>query len=107
MVSKDRFKRAVRFWWQRRTRGFDDAELWNLDFTFCEFIIPRLKAFRSRVCSYPVPAGSLEEWEKILDKMIFALELWVNRNGWVKDEDKEKYEEGKDLFFKYFFTLWD
>lgn len=37
--------RRLRWFIQRRRRGFDDRELWGLDFTIAKFILPRLKAF--------------------------------------------------------------
>ena len=40
------FKRSLRFWWQRGTRGWDDSETWGLDGTLARFILPRLQRFK-------------------------------------------------------------
>lgn len=37
---------------QRDGRGFDDTELWNLDYTIISFVLPRLKAFNERDETY-------------------------------------------------------
>ena len=31
---------------QRIERGFDDSELWNLDYTIASFVLPRLKRLK-------------------------------------------------------------
>lgn len=40
-----RDKRWPKYLWQKITRGYADCELWNLDVTIAEFILPRLKTF--------------------------------------------------------------
>lgn len=51
--------REFKFFWQRLTRGFGDDELWSLDDTIAEFILPRLKAFTKQRTSHPT--GLTEE----------------------------------------------
>ena len=34
--------------WQKLTRGYSDEELWNLDSTICEWLLPRLKSFKEK-----------------------------------------------------------
>ncbi len=145
-----------RLWWkvvsffQRRRRGFDDSELWSLDDTILQFILPRLKRFRAKErVGWPGPQAifnidydkyealsdeeqddlsdrSLEEWDRILDKMIRAIELQVEDGGtffklnpeWKEGDPRrdqfigapeleEEYKEGWDLFIKWFHALWD
>lgn len=45
--------RELSFWWQRRTRGFDDSDLWSLDYTMCKFMAPRLRALQGVVHGCP------------------------------------------------------
>ena len=115
----------------------DDRELWNLDVTLTEFILPRLKAFKEMDRKgYPVLDGidpqdekkSTETWEKILDDMIKGFEAHLRLvkdspyNEDEKDDDvdyvsekEEKYEEahrivierGFELFGRYYMNLWD
>ena len=129
--------RELTFFWQRRTRGFDDSAMWSLDDTIIRFTLPRLKAFRNlRNGEGPMgyPAGLAEDygisddeafakWLEIIDKMIESMETWVRSegapdlDGWDYENDKydpektkerwNKFQEGMDLFHIYFFALWD
>ena len=95
---------------QRRFRGFDDTELWNLDFTIARFVAPRLKAFKEILHGYP-PSLTFEEWKATLDKMILAFDLLTDENEnfpeSTENTKRETIEEGLDLFREYFFHLWD
>jgi hypothetical protein len=126
--------RALTFWWQRRTRGFDDSELWSLDYTMCKFMAPRLRALQEMVNGYPsdllygenfseeafqafhaLPveeqqrrsAETMALWKEMLGKMARAMELWVENDTWLEDDQKREWEEGMELFHKYLFGLWD
>lgn len=142
-------RRKVAFFFQRRNRGFDETELWCLDWTILKFILPRLKAFReTQQGSWPGPEAifdidyqeyeelngdekvdlrerSLEEWDRMIDKMIRAIELqlryegvFVTRNPeWEKGDPwcnkfrhspelEAEYDEGWNLFFRWFHHLW-
>lgn len=112
---------------QRLTRGFDDTELWSLDCTIAEFITPRLKQFKSQCKSIPGDIAykylnsdvdkSEEEWNEILDKMIWTFENWENDPDTEEMSNEEfrkiydnwynKRQEGLDLFVKYISALWD
>lgn len=122
--------------YQRKSRGFDDTELWNLDSTIAKFITPRLKKFKKNTHSTPgvvvYEIGGEEavlnsdsetsekanaKWMEILDKMIWTFENWdkepdtegVHGEEFRKliDEWNTKIKEGLDLFAKYFGSLWD
>ena len=120
--------RWLRFWWQRRTRGFDEEELWGLNSNIVDFLLPRLRAFREE--SPVVPISFLREagweldltkeakqgtrgfaearWEETLDKMIGALEIYQERDGLLMDADgsQQKFDEGWKLFHEHFHQLW-
>jgi len=125
--------RWLTFWWQRRIRGFDDSELWSLDYTMCKFMAPRLRALQEMVngCPHDLLYGNgsdenfqafhalpVEEqqrqaseamslWKEMLGKMAHAMELWVENDTFLEDEQKREWEEGMELFHKYLFGLWD
>ena len=119
------FRRKVRFFFQRLTRGWDDSELWSLNYTIAKFTLPRLQRFKNYHMSYPNNDDdykSSEDWQKILDKMIYGLQacihIWYAEEKIVVDDVVyEKYEdiewdwfrvsEGLELFGKYFRDLWD
>jgi hypothetical protein len=91
---------------------FKDNEIWDLDITLANYILPRLKRFKKvNVNSYPPDLSGIEEWHKIIDKMIWSFERIVN-DDWSYEykrvkEQKEQYDTGMKLFAEYFLDLWD
>lgn len=111
---------------QRLTRGFDDTELWNLDHTIIQFILPRLKAFKEQTHGFPGTFDTMEAWQKTLNEMIWALEWYDSEDihdDWKKDEygnflkdekgelvpteENQRAKDGWKLFCDNFFGLWD
>ena len=39
-------KRDIKYWFQRRTRGWSDDETWNLDWEFFRWVNSRFKQYR-------------------------------------------------------------
>ena len=109
---------------QRIEQGFD--ELWNLDGTILQFIIPRLKEYRKLLHGYPGNYDTFEHWQHDLDEMIWAME-WYNsedlkeewkldeKGNYITDDNKnliptEEHQRAKNgwkLFCDNFFGLWD
>lgn len=129
-------RRQLTFWWQRRTRGFDDSDMWSLDYTLCKFMAPRLRALAKITHGYPsemlygedtsfealMAFDALPEeerkrrqdeaftkWQAILGKMARAMELWVETDMFIEPgtPEEQEWEEGFELFHKYLFGLWD
>lgn len=129
-------RRQLTFWWQRRTRGFDDSELWSLDFTMCKFMAPRIRALAAMThgCPSDVLYGedtsvdgifafdalpeeeqrrrndeAFARWKEMLSKMARAMELYVEHETSIEFDEtvKREWEEGMALFHKYLFALWD
>lgn len=83
-------KRRIKHIYQKIRHGFSGRDLWSLDHTITDFVLPRLIAFRNGGgnSSLDGPSGSpllegyteeqfdemYEEWLRILDKMILAFE---------------------------------
>lgn len=100
------WKRSIKFWWQRRTRGWDDSETWSLDASLAKLIIPRLKRFREVTIAYPHEL-TFKEWQSILDKMIDSFEWFASDARFdYKPGEYEKAQEGVELFAKYYGGLW-
>jgi hypothetical protein len=105
-------KRKIKFFYQRWTRGWDDSDLWSLDCTISEFIIPRLKLFRDTLSGYPGEM-TMEEWEETIDDMIFAFEYVVDeKNRWEPMSEEymrkfHRYERGMRAFSDNFMALWN
>ena len=104
--------------------GFTPDECWNLYHTIAVFILPRLVFFKENYGDKFTPASikelSNEEWQKILDKMIWSFTQVAKEDF---DEPPQEYlknyeyyeackayeqdiDEGLDLFREYFLALW-
>ena len=107
-------KRRLRWNRMKKRYGFDDRELWDLDFTLAVYIYPRLKYFREHYANdfHPCDVADSEEWKNILDTMLFAFEDTLkkdSRDSLEVDDYKaynDKIAEGLMLFGKYFQSLW-
>jgi len=106
-------KRWWKYWWQRRTRGWDDSVTWNLDKDIAKFVLPRLRRFKEIKCGYH--GDSEEEWDETLDKMIYGLQrlsdefdlLLMDESHEEALENNKKMAEGLSLFGEYLPGLWD
>jgi hypothetical protein len=104
--------RDWRFFGQKITRGFSDDELWSLDYSLAKHILPRLKRFKKFDAGRPGCFETREEWDEVLDKMIFAFEDAVTY--WDSKEEtkgeriqrENRAREGLKLFAKYYHALW-
>lgn len=94
---------------------FSYEEIWNLDATITQFIIPRLQFFKDNISSYPSQL-SFEKWKKILRYMImfFRVRKSDNDSFWstrkyikIAQMKYNVYRKGKYYFYKYFENLWD
>jgi len=105
-------------------------ELYDLDVTIARFILPRLMVFKEHCERTPRFTMPQEEWNEILDKMIYAF----NRIACQTEEDTPEYKayikaiwnneedlahlkhdakaslkpitEGLSLYHKYYRNLW-
>ncbi len=101
-------KRDIKFLYQRKTRGFDDSEMWNLDYSLAKLILPRLKLFRQTYSG--LPAGlTKDQYEDILDEMIWTF-TWYCGEQWSYGKDytanSKRADDGLKLFAEYFGGLW-
>ncbi len=110
---------SVRFFFQRLSRGgWDDSATWSLDDHLAPIILPRLKRFKElNQHAWPGEQAdgsgpkTWEEWQGMLDAMIFAFEWDCDEERkYYSDYSEETYkkvEEGHLLFGKWFNALWD
>ena len=100
---------------QLKNKGFDDSELWNLDFTIASFIYPRIKQFRTILHGYP-NGLSPKKWDKILKRIERSFEIVVKGEFdllTTKDDKNsskilhKEFKKGMKYFSKYFMNLWD
>lgn len=97
--------RAVKFWWQRRTRGFDDSVTWSLDYSLAKLIWPRLRLFREHNMGHPYGMTE-EEWLLKLDCMIRAFVYLADESRWKDIKWPPYVQEGLNLFAEYYGSLW-
>jgi len=102
--SRSLLARDLKFFWQRKRRGFSEEELWSLDHHLAKLIYPRLKTFKESSPVHPAPYTE-DEWKDILQKMIDAFE-WAADGGMWKDKLVPiRVEEGLKLFSENFLAL--
>ena len=73
-------KRMVKFFFQRRIRGFDDSETWDLGDNFYKWIYPRLKRYTEISTGYPIDCKSHKEWIDTLTYRVKQLESFIDTN---------------------------
>jgi len=114
--------RAVRHFWQRRTRGWDDSEVWNLDLTIAKFLTERLKVYKennqvlapssmeSNVIGF-IDLFNMENYddkEMLEDHWNNVLQIMIDGFGSYQVFSKDyNIERALVLFKKYFKDLWD
>lgn len=77
-----------RTWWDRRTKGFDESCTWSLDYTFTQFIAPRLNAF-----AYTYDLGRVSVPNEILEaeqKVSLAKGYQWDERRWQLADKKER-----------------
>ena len=100
------WKRDIKFFIQRRARGWDDGDTFSLDHSLAKVILPRLKRFRQVTIATPASLDE-QEWKDILDEMIETFEFIASDKYWnATAEDYERLGKGLDLFAKHYFGLW-
>ena len=96
---------------QRKKRGFDDTEVWNLHFTMYQFMIPRLERFRDIAMSFPISETSESYNEKlnfIIDSFKARYELYEKYGISIKEEKeiRENADRAAYLLGVLWFDLW-
>ena len=119
---------ALGAWVPTEKNDIKDSELWSLDATLTDFILPRIKAFRKMERhGYPVLGKDIEkvdddsadderheaEWENILfdiEKGFEAHKLLAEANFSTAEEflaHEEIMQKGMQLFATHSRHLWD
>lgn len=91
-----------------KKRGFSNEDLWNLDRTVLDFLLPRLREFRKLTFGY-LPQFTYEEWVQLLDGACDAIESYLKDDYLLTDDCAVRYD--KDIktihrLFDNFFYLW-
>ena len=115
--------RKTSYCFQRMFKGYDAVDTFELFAKFAERYENILKEYKANHYGYPADM-TLEEWEAVIDKMIYHLH-YMNENNVEKELKKNVpedwhpssltvykiMEQHKNEFFvlfsKYFYNLWD
>ena len=102
-------------WWacvyilQKARRGYSDYEVFELGSCVREWALPRLKAYRAGLDGNPASI-TYEEWEHILDEMIWAFQRVhddENDGPYLTPGEYDRVQEGHELFGKWLQALWN
>lgn len=94
-------KRKRKKWLKENNLYVNPKDIWNLDVSIAEFILPRLKLFKKKIISYPGygEMDTPEKWDKALDKMILAFEYILDDDWWINNP-KYDYTDGLHMKFE-------
>lgn len=102
-------KRNLHFFWQKKRHGFSDKETWSLYTNIAKYTLPRLKRFKELHFD-SLPDLDFDQWNTVLDDMIFAINYAANHDDMdetlLKKKDYQRIRRGLNLFGKYFMDLW-
>lgn len=105
VISKDD-KRYSKYQKQLDKTGVCDIETWNLDTTFVQFMLPRLKRFRKVNVCYPSDM-TMKQWNNILDKILKGFELHsVEHEKTLTKKEYKQIQTAFELFGKYIHQMW-
>jgi hypothetical protein len=113
----------IRYGFQRMFKDYDNVDIFSMDSKFIERYYKILTDFKKSLHGHP-GRMSEEEWNKILDQMIFHLyymdeehideelckdvpESWIptwNTSGEIMEKHKNEFFK---LFSEHFYDLWD
>lgn len=90
-------------WWQRRTRGYTDEDMFNLSTVMAVFIVSKLKAYKQHSPIYPKDMTRSER-RRVLDDMIYAFFYAnIDDNTVLASMDIDRIERGLSLFGQYYY----
>ena len=103
-------KRNVKYWFQRRTRGWSDDETWNLDWEFFRWVNSRFKKYKEKA----IDTVDLEYYKfkykrkeytqlQLIDRVIGLTDEMLTDEYWdLIYTDAERLEKNKDEVFDIF-----
>lgn len=101
--------KELKWFIQRRVRGYDDSDMWDLYSYLGNHIVKCLKQFiKGGGCSYPSRMKGIDEWHKEIQDMIDGFDFLANHDDDKHDpwelgmsiEEFKKYTEFRDKQFK-------
>lgn len=84
----------------------DKWDTYNAFHTIALIVSPLLKEFKKIGCSRPASL-TVEEWEGIIDKIIWAMDMIIVDDFRYTKTNQDKIEEGCKLLGEWFQNLWN
>jgi len=129
-------KDNIKYRLQRIFRGYADIDIWNFDHRLMELVARHVRVLRKTTHGHPTSVQQQEEWNQILDDIVFAAEMYTSEfsdiclantleeynfardvyNKVYTDEDDLEFpdeeawrraQRGIKYFKQYMFALWD
>jgi hypothetical protein len=112
--------RGIKWFFQRGKKGYSDCDVWGFDSYLFEVIIGGLEQLKNNHCGCPSDlfdnnkkGDECWKWVEVLDKIINGFKAAERIIDYDYDIEtgygglKKEFDEGIELFKKYFFGLWD
>ena len=94
----------IKYCYQRLIRGFDDSDLWDLDKTIVQFILPRIKEFQMKHQDNCLD----NDWKENLNIIVKTFELLNQKQLFERSETENEFiKNGLRLFADNLETLWN
>lgn len=118
MVKLKLIKRAIKYWFQRRTRGWSDDDCWNLDYEFIKWVNSRFKVYKEQArvdMSFHTFKYKRKEYTQgeLIDEIIRITDKLVDEHYYFNivfgiglDEDVKEYERFIDMFSLVIGCMW-
>jgi len=98
---------------QRAIHGYSDYDLCNFYGHLAQIIVSGLRDLKKDRHGYPGGLNNREEWDEILDKIIFGFRLMIDDEWWyirddgtIPDNPNIDIEDAKKYLMLYFEALW-
>ena len=107
--------RQLNYYWQRDWRGFDGSEMWSLDSTILDWLIPRLEEFSYWASGHGWPNGIKDgeiqylDGGKVTEEIVKGFKLLKESQYNIGDLSEYQYQminRSFNLFKKHFGDLW-
>lgn len=106
-------KRSIKYWFQRRTRGWSDGETWNLDCEFIKWVNSRFKKYKEKASKIVDLEFHRFEYDgkeytqlELIDKVIKLSNEYIDTNLLSEDKLNSIKDEIFDIFKLIFWTMW-
>lgn len=107
-----KIKRNIKYWLQRRTRGWSDDETWNLDYEFVKWVNSRFKKYKKQASTTVdlefhtfVYKNKKYTQLELINKVIELSDKYLNSDLFKNKLDSIK-NEIFDVFKLIFWTMW-